>query len=76
MSFMHDLAINKDTTASCKFLPKQPIISLDADWRAYTDSGPPEPKLIYSTSPGPDLPTDAIPQTYSCLLYTSPSPRD
>ena len=30
---------------------KQPIISLRADCLAYIDSGPPEPKIIYSTFP-------------------------
>ena len=37
------------------------------------DSGPPEPKIIYSTSPGPALPTDATPRTRSVL--GGPSPR-
>ena len=46
--------------------------SVQTDWR-YTDSGPPEPKIIYSTSPGPDLPTDATPRTRSVL--GGPSPR-
>ena len=40
--------------------------SVQTDWR-YTDSGPPEPKIIYSTSPGPDLRTDATPRTRSVL---------
>ena len=36
-------------------------------------NGPPEPKIIYSTSPGPGLPTDATPRTRSVL--GGPSPR-
>ena len=62
---MHDLAIinkeNHDTTACCGSVPKEPIDSLGADRLAYTDSGPPEPKIIYITSPGPDLSIDATP---------------
>ena len=47
--------------------PKNPFFhSVKTDWR-YTDSGPPEPKVIYSTSPGPALPTDATPWTRSVL---------
>ena len=53
--------------------PKNPLFhSVQTDWR-YTDSGPPEPKIIYSTSPGPALPTDATPRTRSVL--GGPSPR-
>ena len=37
------------------------------------DSGPAEPKIFYSISPGPDLPTDATPRTRSVL--GGPSPR-
>ena len=61
MSCMHDLAINKEhhnTTACCSSPPKQPILSLGADCLAYIDSGPPEPKIICSTFPGPDLAID------------------
>ena len=39
----------------------------------YTDSGPPEPKIIYSTSLGRALPTDATPRARSVL--GGPSPR-
>ena len=47
--------------------------SVQTDW-CYTDSGPPEPNIIYSsTSPGLDLPTDAIPRT--CSVLGGPSPR-
>ena len=46
--------------------------SVQTDW-CYTDSGPAEPKIIYSTSPGPALPTDATPRTRSVL--GGPSPR-
>ena len=46
--------------------------SVQTDW-CYTGSGPPEPKIIYSTSFGPDLPTDATPRTRSVL--GGPSPR-
>ena len=71
MRCMHDLAVNNkenhDTTACCHSVPKELIISLDADCLAYTDSGPPEPKIINRTSPGPDLPTGATPQTRSVL---------
>ena len=42
--------------------------------RRYTDSGPPEQKIIYSTSPGPDLPTDTTPRARSVL--GGPSPRE
>ena len=38
-----------------------------------TDSDPPEPKIIYSTSPGPDRATDATPRTRSVLR--GPRPR-
>ena len=41
--------------------------------RVYRLYGPPEPKIIYSTSPGPALPTDATPRTRSVL--GGPSPR-
>ena len=34
------------------------------------DSGPPEPKMIYSTFPGPDLAADITPQTSSALGRT------
>ena len=40
--------------------------SVQTDW-CYTDSGPPKPKVIYSTSPGPALPTDATPRTRPVL---------
>ena len=46
--------------------------SVQTDW-CYTGSGPPEPKIIYSTSFGPDLPTDATPRTRS--VVGGPSPR-
>ena len=46
--------------------------SVQTDW-CYTGSGPPEPKIIYSTSPGPGLPTDATPRARSVL--GGPSPR-
>ena len=58
MSCMHDLAIinkeNHDTTACCGSVPKEPIDSLGADRLAYTDSGPPEPKIFlqYFSQPG------------------------
>ena len=53
--------------------PKNPFShSVLTDW-CYTDSGPAEPKIIYSTSPGPDLPTDATPRTRAVL--GGPSPR-
>ena len=45
---------------------------VQTNWR-YTDSGPPEPKIVYSTSSGPGLPTDATPRTSSVL--GEPSPR-
>ena len=49
------------------------ILSPDTffSWR-YTHPGPPEPKIIYSTSPGPALPTDATPKTRSVLGGPSP----
>ena len=46
--------------------------SVHTDWY-YTDSRPAEPKIIYSTSPGPDRPTDATPRTRSVLR--GPRPR-
>ena len=45
--------------------------SVQTDW-CYTGSGPPEPKIIYSTSFGPDLPTDATPRTRSVLVGPAP----
>ena len=45
--------------------------SVQTDW-CYTGSGPPEPKIIYSISFGPDLPTDATPRTRSVLGGPSP----
>ena len=44
---------------------------VQTNWR-YTDSGPAEPKIFYSTSPGPHLPTDATPRTRSVLGWPSP----
>ena len=44
---------------------------MQTNWR-YTDSGPAEPKIFYSTSPGPHLPTDATPRTRSVLGWPSP----
>ena len=42
--------------------PKNPFShSVLTDW-CYTDSGPAEPKIIYSTTSGLDLPTDATPE--------------
>ena len=70
-----------DTTACsidcCSSFPKEPgskyyFHSVQTNWR-YIDSGRPEPKLICSTSPGEDLPTDASPRTRSVLR--GPSPR-
>ena len=58
------LAINKenhDTTACCGPVPKEPILPLGAYLLAYIDSGLPEAKIIYGTSPGPGLATDATP---------------
>ena len=69
---MHDLAINNkenpDTTACCAVQTrKNPCFhSAQTDW-CCTDSGTPEPKVIYGTSPGPALPTDATPRTRSVL---------
>ena len=45
---------------------------VQTNWR-YTDSRPPEPKIIYGTSPSPDLLTDAMPLTPS--VVGGPSPR-
>ena len=45
---------------------------MQTDW-SYTDSDPAGPNTIYSTSPGPDLPTDATPRTLAVL--GRPSPR-
>ena len=70
MSCMHDLATNKenhDTNACCCSIPKETILPLGAD------SGPAEPKIVQSTSPGPDLLTDATPRTHS--VVEGPSPR-
>ena len=39
---------------------------------AYLESGPPEPKTIYSTTSGPDRPTDATLRTRSVLRGRSP----
>ena len=56
-----------DTTAAAVLSRKNPFFHpVQTDWRC-TDSGPPETKIIYSTSPGPDLPTDAAPRTHSVL---------
>ena len=57
-----------------QFVPQRTYYfhSVQTNWR-YIDSGRPEPKLIYSTSPGEDLPTDASPRTRSVLR--GPSPR-
>ena len=77
MSCMHDLAINNkenpDTTACCAVQTrKNPCFhSAQTDW-CCTDSGTPEPKVIYGTSPGPALPTDATPRTRSVLGGLSP----
>ena len=46
--------------------------SMQTEW-CCTDSGPAEPKIIYSTSPGPALPTDATSRT--CSVLGGPSPR-
>ena len=62
-----------DTTACCGSVPKKQLFhSVQTDW-CYTDSGPLEPNITCSTSPGPDLPTDAIPRTR--FVLGGPSPR-
>ena len=48
---------------------------VQTDW-CDTDPGPPEPKIIYSTSLGPALPTDATPRTRSVLGGPSPPKRE
>ena len=53
--------------ACCDSVSKEPILSLGAYSLAYTDSGPPEPKIFYNTSPGPNILNDATPLTRSVL---------
>ena len=71
-AFTISLSIKGTVIWLLRFCPEEPILSLGADWLAYTDSGPPEPNIIYSTSPGPDLPTDATPRPRSVLAGRSP----
>ena len=73
MSCIHDLAINKRTMIRLFATRKNQFFhSVQTHW-CYGDSGPPEPKIMCSTSPGPALPTDATPRTISVL--GGPSPR-
>ena len=76
MSCIHDIANNKenhDTTACCGCPERTHSFTRCRLTRVYTDSGPPETKIIYSTSRGPDLPNDASPRARSVL--GGPSPR-
>ena len=63
------------TIDCCGSFPKEPIISTlrSAEKMALYKLWSPEPKIIDSTSPGPDLPTDATPRRRSVL--GGPSPR-
>ena len=75
---MHYLAINNkenhDATACCGSVTKEPISCLGVDRLAYTDSGPSQPKIIYSTSPGPALRTDATPEHVP--VWEGPAPEE
>ena len=53
--------------------PNTPLFhSVPTKWR-YTASGPPETEM-YSTSPGPDLPTDATPEHVP--FWEGPTPEE